>query len=35
VLKSAALETGLPVTAFPGKCPFSPDQILDREFLPE
>jgi type II secretory pathway component PulM len=35
VLKSAALETGLPVTAFPGECPFSPDQILDREFLPE
>jgi len=35
VLLSAALETGRPATVFPSECPFSPDQILDREFLPE
>jgi len=34
VLRSAVLETGLPATAFPSECPFSSDQILDREFLP-
>ena len=34
VLRSAVLETGLLPTAFPSECPFSPDQILDREFLP-
>src|SRR5579863_1659056 len=34
VLRSAALETGLSATDLPSKCPFSPDQILDREFLP-
>jgi len=35
VLRSAVLETGLPPEIFPSQCPFSPDQILDREFLPE
>jgi hypothetical protein len=35
VLETVVLETGLPATAFPSECPFSPDQILDREFLPE
>ena len=34
VLRSAVLETGLLPTAFPSECPFSPEQILDREFLP-
>ncbi len=33
-LTTVALETGLPSEAFPGECPFSPDQILDRDFLP-
>jgi hypothetical protein len=32
--KRAAAETGLEVGAFPEKCPFSLDQILDEEFLP-
>ena len=34
-LELVATETGLPATAFPGECPFSPDQILHRDFLPE
>jgi hypothetical protein len=34
-ITSVALETGLPSAAFPSECPFSPEQILDREFLPE
>jgi hypothetical protein len=33
--QSALLETGLPGAAFPNECPFTPDQILDRAFLPE
>ena len=33
-LTTVALETGLPSAAFPGECPYSPDQILDRDFLP-
>ena len=35
VLKSVVLETGLSASTFPSECPFSPEQILDREFLPE
>lgn len=33
--EQAAEETGLPQTAFPENCPFSVDQVLAREFLPE
>jgi hypothetical protein len=28
-------ETGLPATAFPAECPFTPEQILSEDFLPE
>ncbi|HVC56294.1 MAG TPA: DUF29 domain-containing protein [Stellaceae bacterium] len=28
-------ETGLPEAVFPAECPFTPDQILAEEFLPE
>jgi uncharacterized protein DUF29 len=31
----AAEETSLPETAFPVECPFTPDQILAEDFLPE
>jgi len=31
----ANLETGLPADTFPQRCPFTPEQILDRDFLPE
>lgn len=31
----AAGETGLSETAFPAECPFTPDQILAEDFLPE
>jgi len=31
----AAGETGLPETAFPEKCPFSTEQVLDERFWPE
>ncbi len=31
----AVRDTGLPETAFPGVCPFTPDQILAEDFLPE
>ena len=34
-IEGVTVETGLPARTFPRKCPFSPDQILDREFLPE
>ena len=34
-MEGATVETGLPVRTFPRKCPFTPDQILDRDFLPE
>ncbi len=27
-------ETGLSPDIFPGKCPFTPEQVLDSEFLP-
>ena len=32
---AAIAETGLPAGTFPGECPFSPDQILDRKFWPD
>ncbi len=28
-------ETSLPPDRFPAECPFTPDQILNRDFLPE
>jgi hypothetical protein len=31
----AAAETGISDTAFPAECPFSPEQILAEDFLPE
>jgi hypothetical protein len=31
----AAAETGLPEAVFPALCPYTPDQILSEEFLPE
>lgn len=31
----AVAETGLPETAFPADCPFTPEQILSEDFLPE
>jgi Domain of unknown function DUF29 len=35
VVKRASAETGIPIKQFPGECPFSLDQVLDQEFLPE
>ena len=34
-IADAADETGLPSTDFPGSCPFSLDQALNPDFLPE
>lgn len=34
-VERAAGETGLPVETFPTECPFTLDEILEREFLPE
>jgi hypothetical protein len=31
----AVAETGLAETTFPADCPFTPDQILAEDFLPE
>jgi hypothetical protein len=31
----ASIETGLPKSTFPKLCPYTLDQILDPEFLPE
>jgi len=31
----ATEETGLPETTFPADCPFTPEQILAEDFLPE
>ena len=31
----ASQETGLPETSFPADCPFTPEQILAEDFLPE
>ena len=33
--EAASNETGLPETAFPAECPFTPDEVLSRSFLPE
>jgi hypothetical protein len=33
--EDAAEETGLPETEFPAECPFTPDEVLSRGFLPE
>lgn len=33
--KEAALETGLPLAAFPADCPFTLAQLRDDEFLPD
>lgn len=34
-VKEAALETGLPKSAFPAECPWTLDQLRDDDFLPE
>jgi hypothetical protein len=31
----AAKETGIAFGLFPEECPFTPEQVLDLEFLPE
>lgn len=31
----ASLQTGIPLGQFPGECPFTLDQVLDDEFLPD
>lgn len=33
--KKASLETGLPITTFLDRCPFSQDEVLDPEFSPD
>jgi Domain of unknown function DUF29 len=33
--EDALEETGLPEGDFPAECPFSPDEVLSRSFLPE
>jgi hypothetical protein len=33
--RKAIGETGLPEAAFPADCPFTPDQILAEDFLPQ
>ena len=30
----AAVQTGLPLTAFPDTCPFTTEQVLNRDWLP-
>ena len=34
-VREAALETGLPMSAFPRECPWSPDQLRQEDFLPD
>ena len=34
-LKLAVIETGLPKNHFPAECPFTVEQILDPDFLPQ
>ena len=34
-LRLAANDTGLPLAAFPGACPWSLEQLMDEDFLPE
>jgi len=33
-VKQASVETDLPVESFPRECPFTPEQILDEDFIP-
>ncbi len=33
--KQAALETEQPISSFPSQCPFTPDMVLDDQWLPE
>jgi hypothetical protein len=33
--RKAISETGLPESTFPPDCPFTPEQILSEDFLPE
>ena len=33
-VRLAVIETGLSLGRFPGECPFTVEQLLDREFLP-
>jgi len=33
-VEQAAEETRLPASAFPPECPYTPEQIMDRSFLP-
>jgi hypothetical protein len=33
--RDATLQTGLPLASFPEACPWTVEQILDEEFLPE
>ena len=34
-IDQASIETGLPAETFPQHCPFTPEQVLDREFFSE
>jgi hypothetical protein len=34
-VSKALRDTGLPEATFPAECPFTPEQILSEEFLPE
>jgi hypothetical protein len=34
-IKEASPETGIPIPRFPAECPFTFDQVLEDEFLPE
>jgi hypothetical protein len=34
-VKRASAETGIPIRQFPAECPFTFDQVLEDEFLPE
>jgi hypothetical protein len=34
-VKEASAETGMPIPRFPAECPFTFDQVLEDEFLPE
>jgi hypothetical protein len=34
-VKEASAETGIPIAKFPEECPFSFDQVLEDEYLPE
>ncbi len=33
--RKAAVETELPIELFPNDCPFTPEQVLDLDYLPE